>query len=1173
MQFPKKIIVLIIFMSIFMGMVRSVLGQEMSNLRIGQVSMMRDTVIIDTFSIIPGSIRISRMDGSVISEDQYKIDYATATLIWRERNFLNQESFQTSAVITYRVYPFLFTQSFSHKAASFQRKDIADNNNPYIYSYTNSNDDVFKFGGLNKNGSISRGVSFGNNQDIVVNSSLNLQLSGKLSEDVGILAAITDNNIPIQPEGNTQQIQEFDKVYIQLFTKKTHLTAGDFELQRPLSYFMNLTKKAQGGLLNTNFEMPKTAKGKSMGNMDVTVSGAISKGKYAKNTLISVEGNQGPYKLTGANGETYIIILAGTEKAYIDGKLLTRGADNDYTIDYNLGEITFTPQIMITKDKRIVVEFEYSDKNYARSMYSAATDYKGKHGDLRFNFYSEQDLKNQPVQQELTDAEKELLFNIGDSLSLAIVPNVVSVEFNSSEVLYKMVDTVVNSVHYDSIYVYSTNADSAHYRLGFASVGQGNGNYIQVQSSANGKVFQWVAPQGGVPQGTHEPVILLIAPKRTQMYTMGGDLKIGRNTLLSAEVALSNKDENTFSPLGKYDDIGYAARFNLQNILKIGRDSIKGWSMLSGISHEYVQQYFSPIERFRSVEFDRDWNLGSINNRADEQNPGLEFGFKNRMNQFVIYRFKSFLKGSSYKGFRHTLDAAYDIKRFYITANASYLSTQSISQNSRYYRYKAILSKKFKWFTIGVGGQQENNSLLSAISDTLTPSSFAFEEYEAFLTSPDTALTKFHVTYKRRYDRLPRNGGFTKVTTADDASAGVELTKNPNNLLKFTSTFRQLQIHDTTLSAANRENSLLGRIEFFTRKVKKVITSNTYYEIGSGLEVKKEFSYLEVAAGQGLYTWTDYNANGVKELNEFEVAAFADQANYIRVFTPTNEYIKAYYSQFSEALNIEPAVAWANKKGIRKFISRFAIQGNYHIERKTSDENLWRAYNPFQSSVGDTNLLTLNSSFRGTLFFNRSNPKLGMEVIYQDSRNKSLLVNGFDSRISTLRTGRIRWNITRKLMLSVEYNNGIKTSKSDYFPGRDYRILYYDIQPKISYQPGNLFRLSVTYKYAYKKNKDGDPWEIASQHNAGLEIKYNFPAKGSLSLKGNFINISYNADQNNSLAYEMLEGFKKGNNITWSLSYQRNLSEYLQLNLLYEGRQTPGNKMVHVGSVQLRAYF
>ena len=52
-----------------------------------------------------------------------------------------------------------------------------------------------------------------------------------------------------------------------------------------------------------------------------------TRGIYTNEQINPVEGVQGPYRLQGASSSPFTIILAGTEKVYLDGKLLRRGID------------------------------------------------------------------------------------------------------------------------------------------------------------------------------------------------------------------------------------------------------------------------------------------------------------------------------------------------------------------------------------------------------------------------------------------------------------------------------------------------------------------------------------------------------------------------------------------------------------------------------------------------------------------------------------------------------------------------------------------------------------------------------------------------------------------------------------------------------------------------------
>ena len=355
-------------------------AQELfSNFRKKNVPVSSDTIQLDTLSIIPGSIALTDSSGNIISTVLYSVKSESGILILSPQFFADSSFKKHPLIISYRVFPFLFSKTYQHKDINVFKPDESGRINPFIYTGVDKKgNDFFASEGLNKSGSISRGVAFGNNQDVVLNSNLNLQLSGKLTDKISILAAIADDNIPIQPEGNTQQLQEFDRVYIQFNDDKSKLIAGDFQLTRPNSYFLNYFKKSQGASFSSVFGLGKTAAQQKNNSMSVSLSAAVSKGKFSRNLIIGVEGNQGPYRLHGAENESYVVILSGSEKVYIDGQLMERGQDNDYVIDYNTAEITFTPKRIITKDKRITAEFQYSDKNYARSLYEFGDEYKNK---------------------------------------------------------------------------------------------------------------------------------------------------------------------------------------------------------------------------------------------------------------------------------------------------------------------------------------------------------------------------------------------------------------------------------------------------------------------------------------------------------------------------------------------------------------------------------------------------------------------------------------------------------------------------------------------------------------------------------------------------------------------------------------------------------------------------
>jgi hypothetical protein len=1152
----------------------SAYAQYNVNKRSKQLFITSDTIQLDTLSLVPGSVTLKNNKGNRIDTADYKVNYAKGIVIFKKKLI-------DSLQIIYQTFPYLFSGEAKHKKLDNVKPDFLGNINSFSqYSYTieSQNNDIFKMEGLDKSGSISRGISFGNTQNMSVNSNLNLQLSGRLNNDVEILLAATDSNIPIQPEGNTQNLQEFDKVFIQLSKDKTKLIAGDFQMNRPNSYFMNFYKKSQGLSFSTVQNIALKDK-EPIGVYRTTVSAGVSRGTFSRNKIQGIEGNQGPYRLQGVQNESYIIVLSGTERVYIDGKLLTRGQENDYVIDYNTATIRFTAKQLITKDKRIVVEFQYSQKNYARSLLFVGNDFEMKRLKLHLNVYSEQDSKNQPLQQSLSDAQKKRLSQIGDTLSKAFSPGYDSIAFDNNQVLYKKVDTIVNAVKY-SVFEQSTNSDSAHWRVTFSNVGQGNGDYIQVASSANGAVFQWIAPDAATNKhlGNYNPVVLLITPKQKQMLTAGFDYALSRNTKLSVEGVVSNNNVNTFSTVRSKDAIGSGIKMNVINRQPLTADtSSKGLTLISNANYEYVQKNFSPIERYRAVEFERDWNRASTNILNDQQivSAGLQLAKKEAGN--IGYNFNSFFEGNNYKGVKHNATAGFMKNGFTINYNGSLLNVGSAT-NSAFYRHKSDASKIIKAIKIGYTDVFEQNKFTINKKDSLLSNSYQFWEWQGYAQNADTTKSKYGVYYKQRSDDSVKSfvnfSGLRRATLGKSYGAFLELTQNPNNMLKINTAYRTLQILDSTITRQNPDNTVVSRVEYTFNLAKGFIRSNSFYEIGSGLEVKQQYAFLEVVAGQGVYIWNDYNENGVKELNEFEVATFPGTANYVKVYTPTNSYIKVYRNQFSQQLMIKPAALWPTKTGMRKFISRFANQTTYRADRKSTGTDYLNAYNPFlPESEIINNSVTLNSSFRNTFFINQLSPVFGLDLTYQNNKNISLLVNGIDKQQNTFNESIFRWNITKFLNWGFSFKNGKKSYESQYLETRNYSIVYYEVGPKLSYQPTTAFRITVLYKYSLKSNLPKYGTEQAVLDNYGLELKYNILQKGSLNIKANYIQIQYNGAQNTSLSYEMLEALQIGENMTWGATYQRNLSNNMQLSFTYDGHKSSTSKIIHTGGAQVRAYF
>lgn len=1128
----------------------------------GQISSVRKKKIaakgivqLDSLSIVPSTINIAEADSSY-----YTLDLVNAKLQW-------QKSIPAdSVVITYRVFPVRFNKTVKRYSFDSIRNnfivapEIADKQNKQQNS-------LFNFGKVNYGGSFGRSISFGNNQDAVLNSQFNLQLNGYLGDSIEIAAAITDNNIPIQPDGTTQQLNEFDRVLLQFRKRTWEVSLGDIDLRQNQSYFLKFYKRLQGISY-----IQQTKPFKNVANT-TTLSGAIAKGKFARNIFQGVEGNQGPYRLQGNNNELFFVILAGTEKVFIDGVQMQRGEDQDYTINYNTAEITFTPKQMITKDKRIQVEFEYADRNYLNSMLYVANETNFNNRlQLYVSAYSNVDAKNSPINQTLDNPQKQFLANIGDSIQNAYYPYASIDSFSASKILYKKVDTVYNGRR-DSIYVYSTNADSARYSLAFAEVGVNKGNYVPLFNAANGQVFQWVQPVNGIPQGNYEPATFLTTPKKQQLLTVGAIYRIDLKTTVKTEVAASRYDLNTFSTKNEADNQGLAAKVTLERNDTLRTKGGRQLQLNSMAGYEWVDQKFRPVERLRAVEFTRDWGLPLLVNYANEKLPSFSMQLKDEKGNYAQYIFASYIRSDGFKGTRHIVNHVHDIKGWRFNNVFNITNSNTPFDKGYYLRPTIDVSKtlqSFHNYTIGGTYLLEHNQIKNVATDTVTPLSFAFETISAYVRSNIEKNNKWSFTYFTRSDKLPYQKTLLQADRSHNYNLQVELLQNKNQQFRFNVTYRQLQVTNKTITTQKADNSLLGRAEYIVNAWKGFLRGNALYEIGTGQEPRRTFTYVEVPAGQGQYTWIDYNNDGIPQLNEFDIAVFQDQARYIRVYTPTNDYIKADYTQFNYALSLTPQVLLASSKNgfSKKVLSKFSLQSSLQSFKKELSQGNPQ-FNPFKGKTNDTALLNFNYVLNNTLSFNRYSTSWGVDITNLINNNKALLTYGAESNRFKEWTVKGRVNFLKQYTFELIQKTGDQNLLTPAFANRNYAIVINNTEPRFTYTAGTKFRIQAGYQHTSKRNSAEYGGEEAVFNAINLETKYNTFSNTSLTGKFTYNNINYTGATNSTVSYIILDALLPGKNFLWTIDLTKRFINNLELNFQYEGRKPGGTRTIHTGRVSL----
>ncbi len=886
----------------------------------------------ENFRVLDQSIRVEKNNLAL----ELQLDYIYSIEKKSIRLFIPLQS-KDSLRIRYNIQPILLHTNYSlFKLDTLKSKDMKSDSLLFVQQSFENPFSQFD-SRLKRSGSIFRGVNIGNTKDLTINSGLNLQISGYLTDDMEVVAALTDEATPIQPEGNTQSLREVDKVFIQFKSPWVTGTLGDFNLKYQSSQFASLARKLQGVSLLGSYKSYK---------LGATV--ASTRGFFHFISFLGREGNQGPYQLTGREGERDIIILAGTERVWINSERMVRGENNDFIIDYATGQITFSNMRLITSESRIEVDFEYypAVQKYTRNVYSGMTEGRLLNNNIgyKIKYFQEKDDPEKILEQEglLTEEDIKIIREAGDDPLAAYTDAAVYV--GDSLGYYTKIDTLIDGLSY--FYYLYLGEGLGDYQVSFSSVGNGNGDYVRDRIG----VYRWV----GIGEGGFLPVTLLPLPQKHELADIEIDYTPDEKFSITSEYAISNYDGNTISDIGDGNNQGDALRFTLNlkpTDMEIGGTSIGVFNISA--NGRFIDDKFRGVDRINRPDFNRYWNILQSTPQSNEEKsweansgyqPWAVLNLQGNIGQLQRQSFKS----SRYRGqisFSHADWFNAEFNQEYVT------SSQEITKND-WVRQRGKLERKIGLFLPGITFEREERKNRS--QGVL--SGFDFNVLGTYLSLLDHSFLSGKLYYTQREDHIydPSREG-VKLPQATTKTGGVRINLSEYNrwsghidfvLRKkdFTPFFENVQLDtidqdyiDPSVQDTiwRDQQTMLAELVVNNYQWQKALDVRWQYRISTEQLALREKIYVDVGLGRGDFRYDE-------ELNEYVPDP---NGRYVLFIVPSNQFEPVTNLLTSLRLNIDPFRALKSPQSIlQTILTNIYSETFFRVDEETKNKNLADLY-------------------------------------------------------------------------------------------------------------------------------------------------------------------------------------------------------------------------------------
>ncbi len=1140
-------------------------GQE-ARLQITISSVAQDTLIQLPHQFVTEWSESLAVPGlkSLERDKDYTIDYRQGILHFNSvqiAGLFNQDSGHARNVeVTYRYLPLQFQQSYSRRKMVVL-KDSTGRDSLRIAKPRASFgiDDIFGKD-LQKSGSVVRGFSLGSNRDLSLNSGFRMQLAGKLAPDVDVVASLTDENTPIQPEGTTQTLQEFDKVFVELSSTNYGATLGDFNLEFQGTEFARLSRKLQGAKGTANYTTDAVRGG-------VVLSGAAPRGKFNTNPFKGIEGVQGPYRLTGRNNERNIIVIAGTERVYVNGEQQTRGETNDYTIDYSTGEVTFTPRRLVTSASRIVVDFEYTDRQFSRSLLAAqsSTQLFSDKAALTFSFFREADDPDAPIDFEITDSLKHVLQSAGNDRNKATVSGISRVDSNG---LYVRVDTLLNGRQYE-FYRFAPGDTAAHYLVVFSSVGFGKGEYVRQRAGE----FEWKGPGGG----EYLPVRFLPMPQSYQMLNMNLAVQPFDDLSITGEFGRSTFDGNRLSTFDDGNNGGHALNFTAAYAPKnvtLGGTNIGSFDLK--LKERFVDGKFVSLDRTNDIEFTRKWGIDTLV-VADEEMQEASLGYSPMNSLQVSTGYGKITRGETFRSVRndgavHVHAQGLPLMDYVIE---SVRSRERLSDNSSdWLRQRGTISQAIGRITGSFRYESENRNIAALSTSSIRPGSLRYGVYAPRVTLQDIWKLALSAEYEWRNDDLYNNAALRKESKSFTQAYSVKLGETDGFSTTTDLTFRKKKFTPEFKELGNSDvKSVLIRNQSRYMEPNRAVEADLFYQVSTERSSRLERVFIRVAQGTGNYRYLgDLNNDGLADENEFELTRY--DGDFIATTLPTDQLFPVIDLKTSLRLRLSPK-RWIETPAnyAERLLSTLSSESYIRIDEKSSEPDLKQIYllnlGRFRN---DSTTIEGSILFTQDLNFLEGQPAFSGRLRYSQRKGFGRLSGGNERTYLRERSIRLRWQLVDEISNQLDY-----VIKDDRLAGirsstRVRDILSRAVSFDLSYRPQQNIEMGIKLDISQSTDRFAVPVMDADFNAQSLRCVYSLLGAGQLRAEVSREEVLLAASVT-SFPYELTGGRVGGKTYLWRTSFDYRITDFVQATMNYDGRSEGGAPPVHTARAEVRAFF